>query len=353
MQGLERVNLLVGANNSGKTSLLEAIELLASANQPHFLFQGMKRRGEFKEEREGTLTSPVFQAYSIYLTRCLFHRYSLEQRGFSLSSHWKGVEHDLQAEFVTKGQHDFQWIKKEFHSELLNKLGVQSSFHHLALGLPSFFLRQEPVLFPCNNELHLRDDQVSFPVISEPIPHFYIRSTALDDREIGALYDKIALSKEEDLVIQAMQLIDPDVLRLATVSDGWSRNKIMLRHRSSSERIPLGSLGDGVTRLLGIALGLVNARGGVLLVDEIDTGLHFTVLEKMWRLILQTASQLDVQVFATTHNSDCWKSLASVLTSDAALGEASIQRIEVHRQKSVVFSTEEIQMAAQHGIEVR
>ncbi|HHC24806.1 MAG TPA: ATP-binding protein [Desulfobacterales bacterium] len=44
----------------------------------------------------------------------------------------------------------------------------------------------------------------------------------------------------------------------------------------------------------------------MLLIDEIDTGLHFTVMENMWRLITQTAKRLDVQVFATTHNSDCW-----------------------------------------------
>ena len=54
-----------------------------------------------------------------------------------------------------------------------------------------------------------------------------------------------------------------------------------------------------------MAIALISAKGGVLLIDEIDTGLHYTVMADMWKLIAQTAAELDVQVFATTHSSDC------------------------------------------------
>lgn len=58
--------------------------------------------------------------------------------------------------------------------------------------------------------------------------------------------------------------------------------------------------------MLGLALAIVNARNGFLLVDEIDTGLHFSAMYDMWKLIWKTAKRLNVQVFATTHNSDCF-----------------------------------------------
>lgn len=47
MRGLGRVNLLVGGNNSGKTSILECIELLRSAGHPQVLASIAGRRGEW------------------------------------------------------------------------------------------------------------------------------------------------------------------------------------------------------------------------------------------------------------------------------------------------------------------
>ncbi|ETX02887.1 MAG: hypothetical protein ETSY2_34620 [Candidatus Entotheonella gemina] len=57
--------------------------------------------------------------------------------------------------------------------------------------------------------------------------------------------------------------------------------------------------------MLGLILVLVRSQDGVVLIDEIDTGLHFTVLSNMWKLVYETAKRLNVQVFATTHSNDC------------------------------------------------
>jgi len=119
-------------------------------------------------------------------------------------------------------------------------------------------------------------------------------------------------------------------------------------------RIPIGTLGEGIWRLLGIALALVRARGGTLLIDEIDTGLHYSIMSKMWRLVLETAQRLDVQVFATTHSRDCFESLASIARVDVSEGsEVTIQRLETDRSRTVNFTEQEIVLAAERGIEVR
>ena len=55
-------------------------------------------------------------------------------------------------------------------------------------------------------------------------------------------------------------------------------------------------------RLLALSLSLIRTEQGILLVDEIDTGLHWTVMEEMWRLVVETARRSSVQVFATTHS---------------------------------------------------
>ncbi|NEP63043.1 MAG: chromosome segregation protein SMC, partial [Symploca sp. SIO2G7] len=59
-------------------------------------------------------------------------------------------------------------------------------------------------------------------------------------------------------------------------------------------------------------------------------------------------------VFATTHNSDCWTSLATIANQeDAAVDGITIQRIEPDKNTSVVFTEKEIAIAAERGIEVR
>lgn len=104
-------------------------------------------------------------------------------------------------------------------------------------------------------------------------------------------------------------------------------------------------------RMLGLALSLANAERGVLLVDEIDTGLHFSVMEDMWRMINSQAGSLSVQVFATTHSRDCYESLAAIATSEP--GDVTIQRIDRSQAEAVRFSSEAILAAAERGIEVR
>ena len=69
--------------------------------------------------------------------------------------------------------------------------------------------------------------------------------------------------------------------------------------------VPLRSLGDGALRLLGVAVTLANSRGGFLLIDEAENGIHHTIQRDYWRMILQTAQENNVQVLATTHSWDC------------------------------------------------
>jgi AAA15 family ATPase/GTPase len=166
------------------------------------------------------------------------------------------------------------------------------------------------------------------------------------------------LTPEEDRVIQALRIIEPDIERLAVVGGRTSvsraRGGVVLRMRGIDQPVPIGSLGDGMWRMLAIAIALIRSENGVFLVDEIDTGLHYTVMEDMWRMIAAIARQLNIQVFATTHSSDCVNSLASIATKDSdGNTEASLQRIERNNDHSIRFTEREIAIAAERGIEVR
>ena len=111
-------------------------------------------------------------------------------------------------------------------------------------------------------------------------------------------------------------------------------------------------MGDGMWRMLAMAIAITQCKGGILLVDEIDTGLHYTVMAEMWTLIFGEAKRLNVQVFATSHSYDCVHSLAKIcVNQNDADNRVSIQRIEVGNSKSVSYTEGEIRTAAERQTE--
>ena len=182
-------------------------------------------------------------------------------------------------------------------------------------------------------------------------PHvIFIPTAGLETKELVRMIDEIALTNMESLVLEAMQTLDKRIERFAP--KGGVR--IMVRLTGKEKPMPIGILGDGVSRLLTIAVALAKSADGILLIDEIDTGLHHTTMDRMWKFVNEAAEMLNVQVFATTHSRDCFESLAVICqeTSEAP-NRVSIQRIDRDRDRAVGYSEAEIVAAARRGLEVR
>jgi AAA15 family ATPase/GTPase len=377
LQQLGRINLLVGLNNSGKTSILEAVQLLCSRTNLEPLTEIMLNRGEYfrnDDELRGN-------RYDSHLDiRHLFFGHEIQSKSrFSISC----VNGKLRERLI--GAIEPYPIKKNY-SKLTQESPEQlafidpesedinlprfiiiweqskpqekrtSSFQVLSNGgLPLFSGRLESVAFSSSGRSPSKES-----LKSESFRTQFISSSSLNIDKAAELFDQIVLTPNEDLVEEALQIIEPEIERIALVRSERTRlstnnrGGFIIRLRDSDQRIPIGSMGDGVWRILTLALAIVCAKGGVLLVDEIDTGLHFSTMSKMWKLIWETARKLDVQVFATTHNSDCWTSLAMIAEeAENTEDEISIQRIERDKGKAVAFSKQEIVIAAERGIEVR
>ena len=107
-------------------------------------------------------------------------------------------------------------------------------------------------------------------------------------------------------------------------------------------------------RVLAMIASLVNSENGYLLVDEIDTGLHHTVLNDIWRVIFETAQRLNIQVFATTHSWDCVKAFGSVLQEQTApKGKLfRLERMDKNIQ-AIEYYPSELAVALQQQIEMR
>lgn len=133
-----------------------------------------------------------------------------------------------------------------------------------------------------------------------------------------------------------------------------STGGVVVKLKNSDARLPIGSLGDGVRRLLSLSLAVISASGGYLMVDEIDTGLHHSVMENMWRMVITTSKRLNVQVFATTHSQDCINSLGRLYTvAPKHAAEVSLHRVERGLPHSIRYGPDEVSTAALQEIEIR
>ena len=101
-------------------------------------------------------------------------------------------------------------------------------------------------------------------------------------------------------------------------------------------------------------MALVNAKDGILLVDEIENGIHYSVLPDVWRLIFQTAQRLNVQVFATSHSWDCIEAFQKAAKENT---EAEGVLVRLYRRgdeiRAVNLDESELEIAVDGKIEVR
>jgi AAA15 family ATPase/GTPase len=114
-------------------------------------------------------------------------------------------------------------------------------------------------------------------------------------------------------------------------------------------------MGDGMNRLLGITLALATARDGILLVDEIENGIHYSVQVDVWRAILHAAESLNVQVFATTHSWDCIRAFAAA-ASEFPNVYGMLHRLEPSGDGNIAtvgIGEEDLALIARQRIEVR
>lgn len=159
--------------------------------------------------------------------------------------------------------------------------------------------------------------------------------------------------RREIEVIEAIQFLMPKIDSIHYPTGG-QRPGIVVGQRDAKTRLPLESYGEGMRRLLAICLTLVSANHGYLLIDEIDTGFHWTVMADMWQYVIEAAGRSNVQVFATTHSYDCIKGLATLVQSRPELAERlAVQKVDPSLKKAVCIPGRELPIVIEQEIEVR
>lgn len=354
MERLNRVNLFVGKNNSGKSSLLEALQVYASNRFPSALLDLVFGREEdWEDSARGREIQPVAQSENPF--RYLFYGYhfpEVEGDGIEVGPETK------EADRIHIRLRAYQLIEDQNGSRRRVPVSPQEiQLEGFEIGLERLEGNQSSFLHPLSD--HLRAYRGFMSVRSSDKFRYNLQSIpaySLNDLDVATLWDKINLTDLESKVVSCLQIIEPSVKQVALVGESPPRNRRLpiVRLKDSTERIPLKSLGDGMVRLLHISLALVNARDGFLLIDEFENGIHWTVHPKLWEMIFQVAEKLNVQVFATTHSRDCVRGFYEVWSKQEEKG--SFHRLDPDPEmgvRSTSYTCDILSDALETGVEVR
>lgn len=358
VEGLTAVNLFVGRNNSGKTSLLEALQFLASKGSMGALLRSSESRGE-----ASSISGPEAptRSWATNVTH-LFHGHDIRP------------ESKPKIRFAGKpGNRPITVAVRPLTSEESNVDdpvfdGSDGDGLPLGLEIVGSHLRPNPVVAIGRDGAVLSRRRLggSGPLTShdKPKPTRFLAPHSFSVAAMRDTWDRVQIEGRDGEVLDAVRLVAPEVESVYfLVGDGFrsshgpaypSTAGILARLRDQKRQIPLGGLGDGLRRVLELSLSLIETADGFLLADELDTGLHWTVMQHLWRFIIDASRRSAVQIFATTHSLDCLHGLASLFRKSPELAsEVSVFKLDRRLPKAVRFDADNVDAAISMNIELR
>lgn len=313
LDGMVRFNLIVGGNDSGKTSLLEGIGLLCA---PFDLLEWayIARMREARTARRSRNSAELKE--TIYALRWLFpsvpeadsfgpieiacdglpYLCSIRAEAETISRLSGSAGSEDTMEVVEEGLH--VGVRAKTSSDQAEFGGEFDPWHEFDIW-PSEGLKR------ARNARRARTPYVMirpFGHRSEPV-------------QITALSRSIE-SGTKDRLLQLLKMVDAGFVDIDIITSSYLDRPMVLVTHASAGRVPLSVMGDGFRRALSIALGFERARGGVLLIDEIEAALHVSVLNDIFPWMLAAAAEFDVQIIATTHSLEAVRVIADAGARD-------------------------------------
>ena len=376
---LGKVNLVVGRNNIGKTMLLEAIRFYASGGNPTVLVDLLYDRDELLlgGRSDDESSNPHLHFASLFFGRST-------KGGTAGAAKLQTSLEDPASVRVEIGLFRRISSKDTLEGYRIESVGEEEHTDELGTfqAITIFLGKHKSGFLPLDTYDHIRYGRSrGFRPDSSSVEYSFpafVPASGVDHKTLARQWDAIALHDAEERVNKCLEIVAPVARITAVEHPDRSRSRMfMVRMKEKAVPVSLKSVGDGMFRIFQIALALESAKNGrtppvssvqkpllpdlpavhptgVLLVDEIENGIHFSVLPDLWRFVFQAARLHNVQVFATAHSWDCVEAFQSVAAEEKDV-DGTLIRLEKEgdRNKAVTFSEEELAIATRDGIEVR
>ena len=292
LERLSPINLIVGNNNSGKTSVLEAIEFLRfyNAGLINVLQIARQRDYQFAMEYSNSIYENVM---------CMFPQ-NLPVKIIELSGTYNGEAfsykfHGENKRMFYNPEEDINGIsKKRIRSASQGEMEVDGFEGGILVNLGKEY-NQSPVKFHRNIKM---------------ADYSYTESKSLPIRYVGAfahlrgdIISEIVRNEEyKNICVMMLKLFDKGITDILTLPSDTGSHMVSYIKHDRLGNMPLSTYGDGIKRALVLANEIAKARGGVLLIDEIETSIHKQYYDDIFRFVTKACMQYDVQLFITTHS---------------------------------------------------
>ena len=327
IDGLSQVNLFFGKNNCGKSSLLEGLFLVCGQSNPLL-----------------PATINVLRAYT-RLSENDIHYF------------FYNMDSSSQIEISTSGNQERNLVISAFKDSVkqdTNNVSTELSHHY---GLRLNFNNSDGEY---TSEVHYdlsesNQIQQTHQVDSRYIEHLKCKyfSPRYDSNASMEGLQNIYINKDEGFLADALKILEPAAKNPVFIE------QVMLVDVGLPQRIPINLMGDGIRKIVSFLTGIYECRGGVLLIDELSNGFHYSVMKPMWDIVIRAALKNNVQVFATTHDEDSIRGFQQAAheimneTGNEVASGFKLQRIVDDELKAYRFSVNQLGYAMEQEMEVR
>jgi len=338
IEDCKRFNLVIGKNNVGKTALLESLFLHVGSKNPELPIKINIFRGILKVPfTVDSLWSPLFNNFStnkVITVSTVDDKYKSRRLEIKLAS----------AETKKIVNHTDK-KKKDSESSLVTSTSLQDrielKYYNVENDYSSSYaiIGEEGITF----ENLKNSDLTGIFVLSRG------KGGGMEDSE---RYAKLDVKGETYDVVEILKKVEPRLRRLSVVPHG--PNSSIYGDIGIGQSIPIQLMGEGTSKLLSLALAITAVPNGIVLIDEIENGLHYSIMEEVFKAIIELANKYNVQIFATTHSNEC---LNAFFNSFFAIKNNDLSVIRLDRIndeiKSVVYNKESLETVIETGWEIR
>ena len=351
---LGRVTLIAGENGVGKTTVLDACRLYASRGDVRVIADLLDAREEFVVGVDDDGDPMMFPDFS-----SLFHDSDDVHEPGPVRIRSKSPAYNLSVRLTEPDEDDrIPAVFFEGEEPRVFKVFVGERSRIVRAGALAYYDRFGRRM-SLRGAPRIRQAVQSSDPWPSSIQNESLGPGFLHNDDFIRLWHSVALTESEALVVKALRLVvGEDIERLAVIGEDTRTYRTrgpraIAKLRSSRLPVPLKRLGDGANRLFAVALALANSRDGLLLIDEAENGIHYSVQTDLWRMIFSAAEAANIQVIAATHSWDCIAGFAAAAVQSTA--EGTMFRIERSDSglEGIFYSEENLEVIAQQRIEVR
>ena len=354
IENFGRINIFVGANGSGKTTVLEALAIMASPGDPHMLSRlaMWREMGPMNIQVDYPLRSFFFDL-NAGRDISLSARTEIGTQRLAIS----GLQPTISQSIESGINQPAGGVGPQDATGLFSGSGRTEEPRLVdgtkLTGIKYQFIDEYEQSATCVASLIPMGLQGTVIPVHRALGAFYIQGRRANSiTETAEALTRITEAGEQEDFLQIIRAIEP---KCSSIQVGLLGGQpILLADVGRPKRLSISLLGDGFCRACLIATGLVTDGPKITIVDDIDAGLHHTVMENFWRAISRILQERDIQIFCSTHNEEM---LAAAVT---ALGELpqTLKLFRIDRSRDGQTGSERYdfahaQAASVNGIEVR